>query len=428
LPAMPAGKPVFDGNPSRLAYALKGVGDPRAIAPLVEVIREGGIAGGDLPQAVTTVSALGQTAELDAMLTLARKSPELLSAIAAGAANNSRAPSQAGVVQEFLTSKAVETRMAAAQLCGIWKVRPAREKLIQLTGSKSLRLDEAASLCIALGSLGATADLQMLSASGNSPRLRAAAVAAWARLDASKAAGPAATLLASLADAGTAEAEAVFVAFIGLREGLDGLVRELANTKLRRPIAIAGVTLAHASGRNMAPLIATLNKAGGLQPLTQNLSARERTELLADAQKSGNAERGREIYHRKAMSCTTCHLIDNEGGHLGPDLSTVGSYMTPESLLESLLNPSSSIKQGYETALVTTRDGTLVAGLLQRKTGDSLLLRDTSGRVTSIPSRNVARVDTSPVSLMPPGLTATLRRDEMVDLMRYLTSLGKKRR
>ena len=68
-----------------------------------------------------------------------------------------------------------------------------------------------------------------------------------------------------------------------------------------------------------------------------------------------------------------------------------------------------------------------MAGLLQRKTGDSVLLRDTTGKVTAIPNRNVAKIDVSPVSLMPPGLTASLRRDEMVDLLKYLTSLGKKR-
>ena len=161
-------------------------------------------------------------------------------------------------------------------------------------------------------------------------------------------------------------------------------------------------------------------------PLAQNLSPNERTELLADAHKTGNAERGREIYHRQTILCSTCHLIDNRGGKLGPDLTTVGSYMTPESLLESLINPSSSIKQGYETVLVTTRDQALVAGLLQRKTGDSVLLRDTTGKVTAIPNRNVAKIDVSPVSLMPPGLTASLRRDEMVDLLKFLTSLGKK--
>ena len=426
LPAMQAGKPVFDGNPSRLAYALKEVGDPRAIAPLVEVIRKGGIAETDLPQAVTTVSALGQAAELDAMLTLAKKTPILLPAIAAGAANNSRAPSQTEAVTEFLTSRASETRVAAAQLCGTWKVASAREKLLEMTSAKNLELDEATSLCHALGSLGATTDLQKLSSAGNSSKVRAAAVAAWAKLDANKAAEPAVALLVSLDDAGVAEAEVVYNAFIGLRDGVAGLTRALASSKLRRPIAIAGVTLAHASGRDLAPIISNLNKAGGLQPFAQNLSAKELTKLLADAQKTGNVDRGREIYHRKTMLCATCHLVDNRGGKLGPDLTTVGSYMTPESLLESLINPSSSIKQGYETVLVTTKDQSLVAGLLQRKTGDSVLLRDTTGKVTSISNRNVAKIDVSPVSLMPPGLTASLRRDEMVDLLKFLTSLGKK--
>ena len=145
-----------------------------------------------------------------------------------------------------------------------------------------------------------------------------------------------------------------------------------------------------------------------------------------DVQKRGNTERGKEIYHRKSMLCATCHLIDNRGGKLGPDLTAVGSYMTPESLLESLLNPSSSIKQGYETVLVTTKNKAILAGLLQRKTGDSILLRDTTGKVTAIPNRNVAKIDVSPISLMPPGLTATLRRDEMIDLMKFLTSLGAK--
>jgi len=425
LPAMQAGKPVFDGDPSRLAYALKEVGDPRAITPLVAVIQKGGITAKDLPQAVTTVSALGQSAELDAMLALAKKSPTLLSAIEAGAVNNSHKPSQTDAAKAFLNSNEVKIRIAAARLCGTWKVNSAREQLLRMTGNPNLQLLEAASLCYGLGELGAAADLQKLSESGPSPKVRAAAVAAWAKLDAGKAAVAAASLLASLAGSNTSEAEAVFTAFIGLREGVNDLSKALAKSKLQKPVAIAGVTLAHASGRDLNSLIGTLNTAGGLKPIAQNLSAKERTQLLAETQRMGNAQRGREIYHRKAMLCTTCHLIDNRGGKLGPDLTTVGSYMTPESLLESLLKPSSSIKQGYETVLITTKDEALVAGLLQRKTGDSVLIRDTTGKVTAIPNNNVKKIDVSPVSLMPPGLTASLRRDEMMDLLKYLTSLGK---
>ena len=98
--------------------------------------------------------------------------------------------------------------------------------------------------------------------------------------------------------------------------------------------------------------------------------------------------------------------------------------MTPGSILESLLNPSTDIKQGYETVIVTRKNKTIVSGLLQRKTDTAVLVRDPSGRVVSIPVAEVAKIDTSPVSLMPPGLTASLRRDELVDLMSYLTTLG----
>lgn len=428
LPAMQAGKPVFDGVPSRLAYALKEVGDPRAIAPLVEVIQRGGIAPADLPQAVATVSALGQSAELDAMLALADETPALLASIAAGASGNSHLPGRSEGVAAFLYSGEVRTRAAAARLCGTWKVGAAKGKLLALARSRKLDATEAEALCKALGALDAVTDLRELAGSGPTTGVRAAAVAAWAASDVAKAAEAAGALLASLDAAAVPEAETIFAAFIGLPEGPGALARALASRKLHRAVAVAGVTKAHSSGRDLSALIAALNAVGGLEPLSQNLSPQERDRLLTDVRKVGDPERGRAIYHRKTLLCSTCHLIDNQGGRLGPDLSTVGSYMTPESLLESLLNPSTSIKQGYETVLVTTKDKSIVAGLLQRRTGDSVLLRDTSGKVTSIPSRNVAKIDVSPVSLMPPGLTATLRRDEMVDLLSYLTSLGKARR
>ena len=52
-------------------------------------------------------------------------------------------------------------------------------------------------------------------------------------------------------------------------------------------------------------------------------------------------------------------------------------------------------------------------------------MRDSSGSVVSIPTGEVPKIDTSPVSLMPPGPTSTLWRDELVDLMSLLTTLGK---
>ena len=66
----------------------------------------------------------------------------------------------------------------------------------------------------------------------------------------------------------------------------------------------------------------------------------------------------------------------------------------------------------------------LIVGLL-RDGGDVVVLRDPTGKEINIPADQIASRQVSPVSLMPPGLTATLRRDEFVDLIRFLSELGK---
>ena len=57
--------------------------------------------------------------------------------------------------------------------------------------------------------------------------------------------------------------------------------------------------------------------------------------------------------------------------------------MTPEVILESLLHPSTDIKQGYETVVVNRQDGTVVSGTLQRKSDTGVLVRDASEAIIS---------------------------------------------
>ncbi len=422
LPAMQAGKIVFDGNAGHLSYALKKVKDPRAIEALSEVVKKGELKGDDLANAVATVAALGEAARIGEMLDLTKGAPELLIALARGAEFSSTVPPQSERAASYLSAKNEAVRIAAAALIGYWKVSSGKDQLTQQAAAAQSTAERLA-MTTALASLGATDALTELWVAGKSASVRAAAIAAQARLSPKSAAAPAVQILGKLVDAD--DARIVFEGFLAREEGPGLLAQALANAKLSETVALAGSRSASASGREVGQLIAALNKAGGLKPVSQALSPEERRVLIADVAKMGSSVRGRQVYERTAMVCTTCHLVSGKGGKLGPDLSTVGSYMTPESILESLLNPSTDIKQGYETVMVTKKDKTLVSGLLQRKTDNSILVRDPTGKVVSIPSGEVAKVDTSPVSLMPPGLTSSLRRDELVDLMKYLTSLGK---
>ena len=181
--------------------------------------------------------------------------------------------------------------------------------------------------------------------------------------------------------------------------------------------------LALASGRDLPELVAALTRSGALEPLPPNPKPAERRELLAEVARSGDRERGRAIYARS--KCATCHQLGTKGGLVGPELTSIGAFMTPESILESLLNPSTTIKQGFETVIAVRKNGTTVAGILQRRSDTATLVRDASNRVVAIPNQDILDVTTSTVSLMPKGLTATMRRSEVIDLLRFLMVLGK---
>ena len=47
------------------------------------------------------------------------------------------------------------------------------------------------------------------------------------------------------------------------------------------------------------------------------------------------------------------------------------------------------------------------------------------GSFKNIKTSVIEKKEISPVSLMPPGLTASLRKDEFIDLMSFLSALGK---
>ena len=425
LPALRSGQPVFDGETGPLRFALEATGDPRATETLVTLIREDKIARENLPNVARTIAGLGQATEIDFVLSLAEKQPDLLQSIVASARNNETKPDNAGSVVAHLGHADRPIREAAAELVGLWKIQSANERLakrIRESDYPSERLIAAR----ALARLGQLDRLQELSALGQAQPVRIAAIAAWAEVQPENARTAAAGILVEAKEAG--DVEPLFNAFINHATGTDQLATALAETSLEPSVAIAGTQLARASGRNVPGLIAALNKAGNLKPLSIDLSQAEREQLLAQSATTGDARRGAEIFRREVTGCLRCHQIGTQGGKVGPDLTSIGAYAQPAAILESILNPNKDIKQGYETIVLTRSDNTTVAGILQRQSDVATILRDPNDKLIAVPKAEVKGTTKSPVSLMPLGLTATLREDEFIDLMRYLISLGRQQK
>ncbi len=171
-------------------------------------------------------------------------------------------------------------------------------------------------------------------------------------------------------------------------------------------------------------MIDALAKAGGLGKPVGTLSAAQRQQLIADVSAIGDAARGENVFRSTKLGCLKCHSIGGAGGSVGPDLMSLGASAQPDYILDSILDPSAKIKENYHALTVTTDDGHVYSGIKLRELDGKLVLRDAddkeiSIRLDSIEERKPAG------SLMPVGLADTLTRTELVDLVRFLSELGK---
>jgi putative heme-binding domain-containing protein len=137
----------------------------------------------------------------------------------------------------------------------------------------------------------------------------------------------------------------------------------------------------------------------------------------------GNAERGRAVFFSTRTACSTCHAIAGEGGTIGPDLTKVGAIRAGRDILESILFPSSTFVQGYQSSTVTMHGGEELQGIVARQTADGIFLRDASGTETPIRREQILELRPSTVSLMPSSLEQAITREEFADLLAYLQSL-----
>jgi putative heme-binding domain-containing protein len=120
----------------------------------------------------------------------------------------------------------------------------------------------------------------------------------------------------------------------------------------------------------------------------------------------------------------TCHALSKAGGDIGPDLSAVGQTSPADYIINSILLPDQSIKEQYHTLIVLTSDGQVFQGIVTDKDSQRIVLKEATGALRVVPAASIE--DQKPGgSLMPKGLVNLMTRAEFVDLVRFLSELGK---
>ena len=139
----------------------------------------------------------------------------------------------------------------------------------------------------------------------------------------------------------------------------------------------------------------------------------------------GDSIQGREIFFdlEGPAPCAKCHLVQESGGDVGPELTSVAGTRTAQFIVESVLQPSVEIASGYESILIQTVAGRILDGVVQRETSDSLWLASADGEVMVLAVVDIARRRTQEVSLMPGNFAEVLTVTQLHDLLAYLLTL-----
>ncbi|MEK6248916.1 MAG: c-type cytochrome, partial [Planctomycetales bacterium] len=136
----------------------------------------------------------------------------------------------------------------------------------------------------------------------------------------------------------------------------------------------------------------------------------------------GNPERGQKVFYGNKAACHTCHRANGKGGQVGPELSLIGRIRSDRDLAESIVFPSSTIVNGYETFEVIA-DGQRINGVIGQQSADSIHLRLADKTERRIERDDIEEMTALPNSIMPEGLEKGITHSELSDLIAYLRTL-----
>jgi putative membrane-bound dehydrogenase-like protein len=157
-------------------------------------------------------------------------------------------------------------------------------------------------------------------------------------------------------------------------------------------------------------------------PAAAPVPAAEITARLGD--RPGDPLAGRRLFHHaKGPQCGACHTVQNRGGGVGPDLSTIARSRTREQLLTAILDPHRDVAPQYTSWAIETESGIVHTGLVLRDSTNSVELGLPDGKTLSIKTSEIASRTPLTKSVMPERLAERMTTSELADLLAYLDSL-----
>jgi putative heme-binding domain-containing protein len=164
--------------------------------------------------------------------------------------------------------------------------------------------------------------------------------------------------------------------------------------------------------------LAMMKNSGGIP----NADRQKLVESWLDTtHESGDAVNGKAIYQKH---CALCHRHGDLGNNIGPNLTGMAVHPKAE-LLVNILDPNRSVEGNFRTYNIQTSDGSIVTGMMAGESKTSIEIVNVQGKREVVLREDIEQITGSQKSLMPEGFESQMSREEMRDLLEFLTSKGK---
>ena len=134
-----------------------------------------------------------------------------------------------------------------------------------------------------------------------------------------------------------------------------------------------------------------------------------------------NLDRGRDLFFSTdGANCASCHQVGKLGNNHAPDLTEIGSRADAPTLIDSIINPSADIVEGFAAQVIQTKSDETYSGVVLSETSRQLTIAMIGGTTARINRKQIKSREALHLSAMPPGFGSLMTSQQLADLTAWL--------
>jgi quinoprotein glucose dehydrogenase len=137
----------------------------------------------------------------------------------------------------------------------------------------------------------------------------------------------------------------------------------------------------------------------------------------------GDKAAGEKLFKEHPVAaCLRCHKVNNSGGDAGPDMTGFAAKHDRAYILESIVNVNAKIAPGFQTVILTLKDGSVKAGALKSEEGGILTIQNPGAPAEKVKVADITKRESAPSGMIP-NLGDLLTKRELRDIVEYVSTL-----